>query len=158
MKASSTFKNEDSLDENKPSEYELLTSKNIQRQYQKQFETGHIRSRSEKSNVVNDNVICEVKETSRIYVSARGRVTPCCYLERIQKWDNDCAILGIDPNFNSLHKNKITDILKHDFWNILDNSIKSKKVLGTCSFNCGNLNKAKLNILDKKPVEYNAIS
>ena len=73
-------------------------------------------------------------------------------------WDKDCATLGIDPNFNSLHNNKISDILKHNFWNILDNSIKSKKGLGTCSFNCGTSNKAKLNILGKNPVKYNAIS
>ncbi|MDA8847055.1 radical SAM protein [bacterium] len=135
-----------------------LTSKNIQRQYQKQHALGSIVSRNEQSRYVQDEVNCEVKESSRVYVSARGKVTPCCYLERIQKWDKDCATLGIDPNFNSLHNNKISDILKHNFWNILDNSIKSKKVLGTCSFNCGTSNKAKLNILGKNPVKYNAIS
>ena len=135
-----------------------LTSKNIQRQYQKQHALGSIVSRNEQSRYVQDEVNCEVKESSRVYVSARGKVTPCCYLERIQKWDKDCATLGIDPNFNSLHNNKISDILKHNFWNILDNSIKNKKVLGTCSFNCGTSNKAKLNILGKNPVKYNAIS
>ena len=135
-----------------------LTSKNIQRLYQKQHAIGNIISRNEQSKYVDDTVSCEVKQSSRVYVSARGRVTPCCYLERIQKWDKDCATLGIDPNFNSLHNNKMSDILKHEFWNILDSSIKSKKVLGTCSFNCGTSNKAKLNILDKNPVQHNAIS
>lgn len=135
-----------------------LTSKNIQRLYQKQHAIGNIISRNGQSKYVDDTVSCEVKQSSRVYVSARGRVTPCCYLERIQKWDKDCATLGIDPNFNSLHNNKMSDILKHEFWNILDSSIKSKKVLGTCSFNCGTSNKAKLNILDKNPVQHNAIS
>tara|TARA_R110000772_G_scaffold102158_3_gene202805 strand:- start:799 stop:1899 length:1101 start_codon:yes stop_codon:yes gene_type:complete len=135
-----------------------LTSKNIQRVYQKQHALGNLVSRREDSNIVNDNVSCEVKKSSRVYVSARGRVTPCCYLERIQKWDNDCKSLGIDPGFNSLHNNKMSDILKHEFWDILDNSIKNNKVLNTCSFNCGHLNKVKLNILNKNPVEYNAIS
>ena len=72
-----------------------LTSKNIQRQYQKQHALGSIVSRNEQSRYVQDEVNCEVKESSRVYVSARGKVTPCCYLERIQKWDKDCATLGL---------------------------------------------------------------
>ena len=98
---------------------------------------GNIISRSDHVAFINDKVTCEVKESSRVYVSARGRVTPCCYLERIQKWDKECELLGIDPNFNSLHNNKMSDILKHEFWDILDNSIANKKVLSTCSYSCG---------------------
>lgn len=131
-----------------------LTGKNIQREYQKQLEKGQIISRGINSKLINDSVVCKVKDVSRVYISARGRVTPCCYLERIQKWDKDCETLGVDPNFNSLHNNKITDILKHEFWDILDNSIKTKNVLGTCSSSCGNSNKAKLSILEKVPEEH----
>ena len=112
-------------------------SKGIQREFQKQYSLGHIESRRIKSNIVSKEVFCRVKHTSRVYVSARGRVTPCCYLERIHKWDKDCETLGVDPNFNSLYENKISEILKHEFWDLLNKSIENKKVLSTCGNACG---------------------
>lgn len=112
-------------------------SKSIQREYQKQYASGHIVSRRTNSKFVSKEVSCKVKNTSRIYVSARGRVTPCCYLERIHKWNEDCETLGVDPNFNSLYNNKISEILKHKFWDLLNKSIEDKKVLATCGNTCG---------------------
>lgn len=131
-----------------------LLGNNIKRKFQKQNAMGNIISRADHVELINDTVTCEVKESSRVYVSARGRVTPCCYLERIQKWDKECELIGIDPKFNSLHNNKISDILKHEFWDILDNSITNKKVLSTCSYTCGKGHIGKLKIQK----EYNAIS
>ena len=129
-------------------------SKNIQRKFQMESLKGNIISRSDHVAFINDKVTCEVKESSRVYVSARGRVTPCCYLERIQKWDKDCELIGIDPNFNSLHNNKMSYILKHEFWDILDNSIANKKVLSTCSYSCG---KGFSGLKSRIQKEYNAI-
>ena len=129
-------------------------SKNIQRKFQMESLKGNIISRSDHVAFINDKVTCEVKESSRVYVSARGRVTPCCYLERIQKWDKECELLGIDPNFNSLYNNKMSDILKHKFWDILDSSIANKNVLSTCSYSCGKGDIFKFKIQK----EHNAIS
>ena len=124
--------NEDDLPDNLSS-----VSKSIQREYQKQYESGHIISRRKNSKILSTKVDCRAKRLSRVYVSARGRVTPCCYLERIHKWDDDCKLLGVDPNFNSLHEHKISEILKHEFWDLLNKSIENKKVLSTCGNACG---------------------
>ena len=112
-------------------------SKSIQREYQKQYASGHIVTRRSNSKIVNKEVSCRAKNLSRIYVSARGRVTPCCYLERVHKWDEDCKTLGVDPNFNSLYDNKMSEILKHEFWDHINKSIEDKKVLSTCGNTCG---------------------
>jgi len=129
--------------------------RSIQRKFQIDHEKGNVILTETIDNGVSHNsVTCKVKKMSKVYVSAKGKVAPCSFLGMIETWDKDCQLLGIDPNFNSLHNNKMSDILKHEFWDILDNSHKNNKVLNTCKFNCGVPDKAKLKIFDKNPRKF----
>jgi hypothetical protein len=77
------------------------------------------------------------KEYGNIYISARGYVTPCCWMgnptELIKLWDSNS---NIDPKLHNLYDNNLDDIINGNWWNHIDSQMQDYKL---CVMKCKEL-------------------
>lgn len=94
------------------------------------------------NRIVDDAVDCYSKKTQSIFITAKKELTPCCWISNPYDknyknlYNRLCKKLDIDPSFNNLLVNSAEDILKSDFFKILNNNFKVNKNFKVCSINC----------------------
>lgn len=77
------------------------------------------------------------EEHGNIYISAKGYVTPCCWMgnptELIKLWDSNS---NIDPKLHNLYDNNLDNIINGNWWNHIDSQMQDYKL---CVMKCKEL-------------------
>lgn len=103
-----------------------------------------------------DDIVCDVRTSveykpgsilSSFYLSADGRIWPCCFTEndfntktlynKSSSWIDRYYYEMKDPNFNNLHYYTSEEILKLDCFSKLSETWKSNQCMKFCSEQCG---------------------
>lgn len=114
----------------------------VQHIFQEMSKNKSIVIRNVSSEQETTDVTCWSKENASIYISAEGKVYPCCWTGRHELWENICNTLDVPNNFNLLSpENPLKAILFHKFWEKLDTTINEKRPMKPCANSCSKRSK-----------------
>jgi MoaA/NifB/PqqE/SkfB family radical SAM enzyme len=90
------------------------------------------------SNSINESIDCSAKKNKDIYISANGRVLPCCHMESCFLYDEEDIEdykkkIDMYPN---LHVQTLKEIFDSGYFRKIENTWKNNS-LTTCSKMCG---------------------
>lgn len=111
----------------------------IKQLFEKMADNKSITIRNVDASQSSGTVTCWSKVHSSVYITAEGKVYPCCWLGRHQLWDSVCETLKVPIHFNKITvENTLSDILSHEFWTKLETTINERNPMKPCSISCKN--------------------
>jgi len=150
------------VDKNKQESYRLEPSSKIadrfshlpKQRYQKESYDANCVSKSEVSLLPDDKIVtapskvsCQVTKQSSVYLSADGRLWPCCWVS----FDAQNSLLNMVPgsfssqfykqknyplDFNNIIKNEIKDVIESDLFLEIEKSWTTKNPFDSCATQC----------------------